>query len=350
MSVGSKGFRSNRPAGWKDFAPRLDCWNNNFGGVGTPPVLGGAGSLQNGRYLYLPDQKLCHYSFDVRFGPGCSAGGGTQNILAGNYLLELPVPAKNFDSQPGLAGSPPGDRSLGMGLVFQGNGVSGSSPLFPQIPVLFTNADCPPVASGGSRDKWAQMFVSYSTASGGVWSTFQGTAGPLSGLGTFTLPGTPASLGIGTSGTGTIMCSDGIHTITWTGTSGSTLTTCTYSGSSAAIVAVGAQFQANVGTFTSGTTLAVTFPFTLNTAPQAGEIVLQWTSNYTATTKGPYFVSGVSTTGFTINVTAAPTTPATFQWVLTSYKSTLVNAQTPFNLGANIGDCIRGSMTYETAT
>ena len=186
---------------------------------------------------------------------------------------------------------------------------------------------------------------------GGVGSTFQGTAGPLSGLSTFTLPGTPASLGIGTSGSGTIVCSDGIHTISWTNTSGSTLTGCTYSGSSSATVAVGAQFLTPTGTFTSGTTLAVTFPFTLNAAPGAAEIVLQWTSQPSGTTKGlAHFLSSIGAGGFTINLPAAPTAPATFQWVVTSYKATLVNAQCPFNVGATWGDSIRGQLTYETAT
>ena len=99
------------------------------------------------------------------------------------------------------------------------------------------------------------------------------------------------------------------------------------------------------------TTAAVAFPFTLNTVPSAAEIVLNFTNAPTVTTGKVPFISPVSTTGFTVNVETTPTVAAlTFSWVLTAYKTTLVNAQSPFNVGATPGDAIRGSMTYETAT
>ena len=263
---GYRGTRSSRVPTWRSFAPQLDCWNNYFGfGAGTPPVLG-AGSVQKGRYLYLPDLHLCHYEFDIRFGSsGNAAGGGTQNALAGNYLVELPVPCRDFDSPQLIAQA--GDRPLGSGLILRG---VGGVPQYPQVPCIFTNADIPAAANGGPANRWAQMFVPYAVDSG------------------------TSSIGA------------------------------------------------------AATSQAVSFAYTLNTAPSAAEIVVVFTNEPTTPTVPT--ITAVSTTGFTVSSKSAPGTAFNFSWVLTAYKSTLVNAQAPFNLGAVAGDAIRGSLTYETAT
>ena len=93
----------------EELAPRLDCCAQHRVRGGYTPVLG-AGGANYGRYLYLPDQRLCHFSFGMWFGNvGNTVGGGSQNIFAGNYLVELPVPARNYDGGNTLIA--PGDRN-----------------------------------------------------------------------------------------------------------------------------------------------------------------------------------------------------------------------------------------------
>jgi hypothetical protein len=94
-------------------------------------------------------------------------------------------------------------------------------------------------------------------------ATFAGTNGAaLSTLGTLTLNATAASLGYGTTGSGTIITSGGSHTFAWTGTSGSTLTGCTYSGSAGDTVATGAAItpvNGSVGNENTANTAMVNF-------------------------------------------------------------------------------------------
>jgi hypothetical protein len=251
---------------WATFRPRLDCWNTGLGGAATPPILGqGTGAKSAGRFLYLPKQRLCKYRFNLQFGgTGFAPGGGGQNSLNGSYLVELPIPAM-------VIGGPDGaDNQLGDGFILQG--VTGVGQ-YPGIPCQFTNSDVPGATYGGSRGKWAQMFVQYATASG--------------------------------------------------------------------TVSIGA----------AATSQAVAFTVPLNVAPLAGEIVLMPTN--LPTTPTPFAITAVSAAGFTVSCKSVPGTAWNFSWVLTSYRTTLVNAQSPFAgavaLGGTAGDSIRGLLEYETA-
>jgi hypothetical protein len=89
------------------------------------------------------------------------------------------------------------------------------------------------------------------------------------------------------------------------------------------------------------TTFTVTFPVALNAVPNAGDIQVGFTS--TLGTKS-WFVSAITTNGFTITFSAAFT--GTFDWRLMSDNSLLIGSGAPFAMGG-WGDTIKGTLCYE---
>lgn len=142
----------------KSFQPRIDCAP---GAGNAPPVLG-VGGNSHGRYLYLPDQKLCIYRFGFLFSPtgnGNAAGQHTSGFCT--YLVELPIPAA-FVNSDALAGAPPGqsgfgDEPLGVGWVTQGT--TNFGPIAPHVMGSWYVADTPGLKYGLTRQSWASMFV-----------------------------------------------------------------------------------------------------------------------------------------------------------------------------------------------
>jgi hypothetical protein len=92
---------------------------------------------------------------------------------------------------------------------------------------------------------------------------------------------------------------------------------------------------------TSATSVTITFPNTLTAVPLASDIVINWTS--TPTNKVPW-ITGLSTTGFTLNVSTAIT--ATFDWKCIADNSLLVGSNAPWAFAG--GDTIKGTLCYET--
>jgi hypothetical protein len=99
-------------------------------------------------------------------------------------------------------------------------------------------------------------------------------------------------------------------------------------------------------TTTAQTSVAVTWPggITLYAAPNAGDIQVVPTNVGGAA--APFFITNVTTTGFTINFAAANT--GAFTWkLLASSSSLLVGGNAPWKLGATALDVWRGHLVYE---
>ena len=258
---GKMGGTGMSPKRWKDFTPRLDVWGGG-GGSGTPVL--GVGSSQSGRYLYVPEMRLCIYDFMIAFGSSATLGGWY-------YLVELPMQAQRQMSGTGQ-GTPsstllgPGaiDRIIGNGFASQGSYEE------PNVPLQFTVSDFPGFTYGGQSSQWCQGFCPY-------------------------------------------------------------------------------EIQSGTDTLTL-TSKAVTFPWTMFNAPAASDIVVEFTSNQGSSSVHGTWITGVATTGFTINQQGAPLIPAPFSYKVRIDNTILAGPWAPFNLGATPGDSIRGHLVYETTT
>ena len=101
----NRGLRPGlHPYQWRNFTPRLDVWGVGAGAT-TTPTLGtppnGSPPFQLGRYLYIPEWRLCSYQFWLGF--GASGNGG-----AGFYVFELPVPLRKSVAGQGVGPPPAG--------------------------------------------------------------------------------------------------------------------------------------------------------------------------------------------------------------------------------------------------
>ena len=321
---------------WQDFTPRLDCWNKTGN---TAPTLGADG-VSAGRYLYMPERRLCAYDFEMTFGASGNTVGTIGSGQANGYLVELPIPV---GSQMG-ARNTGGDKPLGSGYVCQGT--PGIGPLYQHMPGAWTLSDTPGAKYGADRTNWCQMFVPTVVASGTGTIATNATSASI----TWPFPMFTAPLAAEA-------------TLTWTGTPSS--------------------YQTGSGTM-STTTANVTFPTAFVNTPSYGDIIVNFTSSPTASSNHGNWLTNISTTGFTINLNAAPTSAAGFTWSVIdkngnptvsaisatgctvsltqspaaaaafsyqvcSYTAVVMGAQAPFNVGYRQYDTISGSLVYETA-
>lgn len=108
--------------------------------------------------------------------------------------------------------------------------------------------------------------------------------------------------------------------------------------------------QGTATVLSSASSVVVAFPnsFALANAPAASDIHVNMTLSDTATgQRGDYWITGISTTGFTLNMVVDPTTNTTFSWTVTSHSTQLLSPTFPYNIGGNF-DRISGSVRYQT--
>lgn len=317
------GTRGDR---WKTFTPKLDVW------FGTTPTMGPA--VVYGRYLREPNRVRA----DIQILPG-TVGAGF-NPGAGTYCIRLPVPCKPNVGGKQSAGA---DRTLGYGNINRLVGLSNEQPL---TLITALASDFPGQTFQGRARDWLTMWCPRVYARG--TGTVPITAASLAVAFPFTLPFAPNAEDI---------------TVAFT--------------SNPSTIIEGA------GTLNS-TALAVTFATPLTFTPTASDINVQFTANQTATTfrgiwltgisssgftincvaapatsasftytvHGPGmtpWITGISTAGFTLNLGSAPATAATFTYKVDTPKSLLVASNAPVNFGAGAGalDSLFLSLDYE---
>lgn len=109
------------------------------------------------------------------------------------------------------------------------------------------------------------------------------------------------------------------------------------------------QIDAGTATITTAaTTVAVTYAQTMVAAPTAEDITISWSSSAT-NDPGNWWLSSLTTTGFTMNVRNAPGSGGvSFRWKVRQETPVFVTDQSPWAWGA-LGDGIYASLCYETA-
>lgn len=310
---------------WVDFTPRLDVYASN---AATPNL--GTAPFQFGRYLYIPEMRLCKYDFEIQFGVTGGSGG------TGTYIVELPVPlVRQYNSPSSVADRPLGSGYVGLGVGF----------FIPNLPVQWIASDAAGLSYGGPQERWIQGIIPSMILSG--TSSVPVTAASVAVAFPTTLAAGVNASDLNISPTSKLLGPNGTATIT-----------------------------------TGGTSIAVTFTHTLANVPLASDITITPTASDTATgQRGDYWLSSISTSGFTINLTVAPTTNSTFTWQVNCGGSpwfssvstsgftlnTYNNPGTAFNFGWKLNgnglllsqgspwnfggaaDRISGSVLYETA-
>jgi len=325
------GFQ--KPNQWVDYEVELGAWP-----LSAAPTVGPAsvGGTRGGRYIYLKDSNLVIATFNV------AMGGSGFNVGSGTWLFKLPIPAKAQYGGAGNQNLAGVDRFLGFGHVAKGFGET------PQVPIHFMVADFASNPNSfqtgtNARQQWTQAFCPYYRFSG--TGTVPVTASSVAVTFPVTLQAAPAN-------------------------------------SADIIVEMTNNAGAIRGTGTATTaTTAVTFANALSFTPNAEDIVVQWTANPSGSTKGmaPWitsisttgftinlaaapstsatftykvspsgpqtWITNVSTTGFTLNLASAPQTAATFDWKFVGDVSLLVGASQPWAIGAY--DSVKASLVYE---
>ena len=233
----------------------------------TSQTLNSGVQVQTGMVFRLSGDQRASLAFNHKIGPNLSTISANSQIYqmfydgTNTYLIGLRAQSYFYTSFTGTTGT--------YTLQFVPDVVTGEG--FVNAPTLYGlgNVSFPvnnTAISGGSAVPGQSQGWHLGYWDGPAFLTFtKGTINSadnglaLSALSTLTLNASTSSWPA--AGQGIIMASDGPHTVTWTGTSGNTLTGCTYSGSTAATVVTNAPVSAgtvsnlNLSNYTATSTL-----------------------------------------------------------------------------------------------